>query len=213
MALTNKLKAIADAIRGKTGKTEEMTLDQMVTEIEGIEAGGGSDNSLLHSLVDRSITSFVDNEITKIGNYAFAHCGKLTEFSAPNAIDLGNYMLYYADNVTELVFPKAKTLCYNCLERCHGLVKLDLHVCHMIYGTSLRYNSKFNTLILRRTEGVVTLVHTNAFSSTPFDTAGSGAKVYVPAALIESYQAATNWSTLYAANKLTFVAIEGSEYE
>lgn len=41
MALTNKLTAIADAIRGKTGKTEEMTLDQMATEIAGIVAGGG----------------------------------------------------------------------------------------------------------------------------------------------------------------------------
>ena len=40
MALTNKLKAIADAIRGKTGKTEEMTLEQMATEIAGIEADG-----------------------------------------------------------------------------------------------------------------------------------------------------------------------------
>mgnify|MGYP003289745933 CR=1 FL=1 len=42
MALTDKLIAIADAIRGKTGKTDEMTLDQMVTEISGIEGGGGS---------------------------------------------------------------------------------------------------------------------------------------------------------------------------
>lgn len=40
MALTNKLTAIADAIRGKTGKTEEMTLDQMPLEIAGIVAGG-----------------------------------------------------------------------------------------------------------------------------------------------------------------------------
>lgn len=41
MALTEKLGNIADAIRGKTGKTEEMTLEQMVTEIEGIQVGGG----------------------------------------------------------------------------------------------------------------------------------------------------------------------------
>ena len=41
MALTNKLTAIADAIRGKTGKTEEMTLDQMAIEIAGISGGGG----------------------------------------------------------------------------------------------------------------------------------------------------------------------------
>lgn len=40
MALTEKLGNIADAIRGKTGKTDAMTLDQMVTEIEGISGGG-----------------------------------------------------------------------------------------------------------------------------------------------------------------------------
>ena len=44
MALTEKLKAIADAIRGKTGKAEEMTLDQMPTEIEVIQSGGGGNS-------------------------------------------------------------------------------------------------------------------------------------------------------------------------
>lgn len=42
MALIDKLTAIADAIRGKTGKTEEMTLDQMPLEIASIVSGGGS---------------------------------------------------------------------------------------------------------------------------------------------------------------------------
>ena len=41
MALTDKLTNIADAIRGKTGGTEGLTLDQMATEIAGIETGGG----------------------------------------------------------------------------------------------------------------------------------------------------------------------------
>ena len=46
MALINKLRAIGDAIRAKTGGTEELTLDQMATAIAGIEGGnsggGGS---------------------------------------------------------------------------------------------------------------------------------------------------------------------------
>lgn len=41
MALTDKLSAIADAIRGKTGKTDSLTLDQMPTEIANIQTGGG----------------------------------------------------------------------------------------------------------------------------------------------------------------------------
>ena len=45
MALTNKLAAIANAIRGKTGSSEAMTLDQMATAINGIETGGSSGGS------------------------------------------------------------------------------------------------------------------------------------------------------------------------
>lgn len=43
MALTDKLIAIGDAIRTKTGATETMTLDQMANAISEIETGGGSD--------------------------------------------------------------------------------------------------------------------------------------------------------------------------
>ena len=39
MALTNKLTAIANAIRAKTGKTGALSLDQMVSEIGGITTG------------------------------------------------------------------------------------------------------------------------------------------------------------------------------
>lgn len=39
MALTDKLTAIANAIRKKTGKSEKLTLDQMPTEIESIQTG------------------------------------------------------------------------------------------------------------------------------------------------------------------------------
>jgi len=42
MALTDKLTAIAEAIRTKTGKSDPMTLSQMPTEIAGISGGGGS---------------------------------------------------------------------------------------------------------------------------------------------------------------------------
>lgn len=38
MALTDKLNAIGNAIRAKTGKSGKLTLDQMVTEINGIKA-------------------------------------------------------------------------------------------------------------------------------------------------------------------------------
>lgn len=41
MALTDKLSAIGEAIRAKTGKSDKLTLDQMPSEIAGITGGGG----------------------------------------------------------------------------------------------------------------------------------------------------------------------------
>ena len=45
MALTDKLTAIADAIRAKTGETGTMTLDEMPSEIESISGGSSSPES------------------------------------------------------------------------------------------------------------------------------------------------------------------------
>ena len=41
MALTNKLSAIGDAIRSKTGKTGKLSLSQMPNEILSIQTGSG----------------------------------------------------------------------------------------------------------------------------------------------------------------------------
>ena len=68
--------------------------------------------------------------------------------------------------------------------------------------------------MLRKTASVCTLSSVGAFTNTPlrgYD--GKTGKVYVPAALISSYQTATNWATLYNAGTVEFLAIEGSEYE
>lgn len=57
MALINKLNDIGDAIRQKTGGTEKLTLEQMVTEIAAIETGG-SEPAVIEALV-----------VTKNGTY------------------------------------------------------------------------------------------------------------------------------------------------
>lgn len=57
--------------------------------------------------------------------------------------------------------------------------------------------TKLQALILRNTN-VVALANTNAFQSTPI--ASGNGFVYVPAALVDSYKAATNWTTY--ANKI-----------
>jgi hypothetical protein len=63
-------------------------------------------------------------------------------------------------------------------------------------------STALKTLILRKTSGICTLSNTNAVSGSGIGK-GTG-YVYVPAALIDTYKTATNWSN-YAAQ---FRAIE-----
>lgn len=67
MALTNKLTAIADAIREKTGTTEPMTLDSMATAISGITGGGGGE---LSDYIPESALTLTGN-----CNYRFSYGG------------------------------------------------------------------------------------------------------------------------------------------
>lgn len=95
MALTNKLTAIADAIRAKTGKSEELTLEQMVTEIEGISGGGGSE-------MEEQFRLFLEDDpknpvtklpagLTKIRPQAFAY-SNIPSISIPDGVlSIGDY--------------------------------------------------------------------------------------------------------------------------
>lgn len=65
MALTDKLTAIANAIRTKTGRTEPMTLDEMAEIILTIECGGTS-TSVFALLYEKFNISKVDYPIVAI---------------------------------------------------------------------------------------------------------------------------------------------------
>ena len=79
MALTDKLTAIANAIREKTGGTELLTLDQMPTEIAGIETGGGGGGGASVSPKD---VNFYDYDGTVLYAYTVEEAQALNELPA-----------------------------------------------------------------------------------------------------------------------------------
>lgn len=100
MALTDKLTAIADAIRGKTGGTEGMTLDAMVSAIEGIEAGGGG-SATSEITITMDINSPVEfnpywNAIGETGTCLYVRNGWENGFSTVDGI---YWVLFISGNV------------------------------------------------------------------------------------------------------------------
>ena len=244
MALTDKLTAIAHAIRGKTGKSGTLNLEQMASEIAGIktepvlqdktvtengtvtadsgydglgtvtvnvEASGGGDD-LARAMVNATITTYVDDEITAVRDSAFLNCSELLTVNMPNVTHLPNNVFKDCTKLAQVNVPNLKTMWASVFMRT-ALEEIDLNQVQQITNNVFYGTKTLKRIVLRKTDSIVTMGNKNSFDSTPFASGGTGGTVYCPAALISAYQIATNWSTLYAAGTCNFVAIEGSEYE
>ena len=77
---------------------------------------------------------------------------------------------------------------------CSNLAKIDFDVLEEMKDADF-YQCSALTAVIIRSPAVCTMSDSNAFKSTPI-ASGSG-YIYVPAALVDSYKAATNW-TKYA---------------
>ena len=101
-----KLTALADAIRTKTGSSDSLTIDQMKTAIEGISVGGGEGNTLKKLLDNTKSTMYlfynyqgtsVDdffqyNDTSNVTNmsYMFYNCRKLETIPLLNTSKVTN---------------------------------------------------------------------------------------------------------------------------
>lgn len=177
-----------------------------------------------------NITSLSIPNVTSVGTNAFQYCNKLTALDAPNLTTLGDYAfsgnntykmafksinlpkctaipastLGYCVNLTELVLPECKSIGNSSFTNCTNLEFVDLPKCTSIANYGLRNNAKLGTLILR-SETMCTLSNYALNSTKIFNGTGY---VYVPRALIASYQTAMNWKKVYDKNANAFRALE-----
>lgn len=127
------------------------------------------DEALTNSIIDRSITELHDNISTSIGQYALRGCKALTNVNFPSVTSTGTAAMY----------------------QCTALAKADFAAA-VAFGNNTFYGcSALTALILRNTAQLSTL--TGNLSGTAIAT-GTG-YIYVPLALVDSYKAASGWST------------------
>lgn len=168
-------------------------------------------NNEIDRLIDGSIQK-IYSPVTKLRTNDFYDCTSLTDVNLPNVEDFNNSAFRGCSSLINVTMPSAKILRTGVFQDCTSLTYLDAYDTNRIDGSAF-LNTKLNVLILRGNY-VCTLGIINAFTNTQFDTSGTGGTLYVPQALIASYQANATWASLLSQNPNNqILAIEGSPYE
>lgn len=164
--------------------------------------------------------------VTSIGQYSFANCDGMDTFTAAGEITtLGTYTFIGASGhvmaLRECHLPNLGTgIALNqnwgsttAANACQNLEICDIGKAKSIAANTFANCYKLQTLIMRRTS-VTTCANVSAFLNTPLRGRNSlTANIYVPEALIDTYKAASNWTTINGYGYVTWNAIEGSPYE
>lgn len=131
------------------------------------------EDALVDAILSGSLTEYKDDRVKTIGHYALSSQAYLIDVNLPNV----SYVYTYAF----------------CADT--ALTMVDLPQVTYISGMTFYHCDALTALILRG-ETICTCGDATVFNNTPI-ASGTG-YIYVPAALVDSYKVATNWST-YAA--------------
>ena len=158
----------------------------------------------------------IPNGVTSIGQYAFQNCFSLASITIPNSVtSIGNYAFQYCYSLASITIPNSVTsiedaVFANCrslasITILNGVTSIGASAFRSCYSpasitipnsvTSIgaaAFNNCYGVAFYDFTActTVPTLASTNAFNGISAD-----CQIRVPAALVDAWKAATNWST------------------
>lgn len=102
---------IGDAIRSKNGSSAKYKPSEMAAAIKSLTGGSGQDNTVLNSILDRSIAGdYVNEDLTEIGYYAFLGCTNLTSATFTKATKVGYGAFRGTTSLKSISLPEARTI-------------------------------------------------------------------------------------------------------
>lgn len=158
----------------------------------GYAAGKAEEQAITDAILTRKITEYSNDRVASVGNRAFYDCQKMMKVSLSAATIIGANAFQYNLELIEVNIPAAKVLYSSAFGSCTKLASIDLPVVKSISKDCFFDCSSLVAIILRASDTVCTLQDAEALTDTPIEY-GTG-YIYVPAALVDSYKAATNWS-------------------
>lgn len=160
-----------------------------------------------------ALENIICPKLTSIGSHAFDACGNLGTINMPlwtGSSATYNWIFGYAGKATKTIIVLPSLINFGTCMFSRGHFKIvDIGKNSGAMGADTFYHNTgdttVETLILRREDDIVAAGTADAINGVR--------TVYVPNNLISSYQTATNWSTRYDSGIITFLPIEGSQYE
>jgi hypothetical protein len=152
---------------------EEVTLPESLTQIGGNTFDGCT------SL--RTVTWTKTGASPKFGVATFANCTSLRSFSCPEGITSLNTLpvpgttsgVFYNTGLEEITLPESLTT---------------------IPANTFKDSKNLTEIIIKKSSTAITLSNVNAFTGTPFASAGNDAHIYVPdEATVTAYKSANKW--------------------
>ena len=155
-----------------------------------------SENYILGTAAEIDV---INNSIKKIGAYSFCDDFALKSIECPYVTTVGEHAFDGCGNIIGIKLPLVTDIGNYAFANCVGnYKKLDFNNLQSIGSFAFLKPGSFTTLILRGNSVC-------SVQSTSFYEADFTLYVYVPAAMLESYQADTTWAGI---SKVTFRTIE-----
>ena len=120
------------------------------------------DDETFRQIVERSITSFEDNELTEVAKYSFYNCDKLANVSIPNATTLGECAFRGCANLNSLDLPKVTSMGSNAFYGCRLLPEISFPLLTTMPSSAFYNCSELATLDLPK----VIRIFDSAFCNT-----------------------------------------------
>ena len=160
---------------------------------------------------DSEITDIsIPSTVKTIGAKAFMDCALLENVEISGGVkNISTEAFAGCTNLEVIVIPNSVTdIGTSAFSGCTSLKKVEAGKPTVVSGNCFKNCTSLETLVLRKTGTIASLTNVNAFEGLN----GKAVDVYVPSALVSSYENGTNWVNVTGAS-LTFKAIEGSYYE
>lgn len=118
------LTSIGDAIRSKNSSTTKYKPSEMAGAINDITT---QDNTVLNSILDRSISgNYVNDDLTEVGDYAFANCALLTAATFTKVTKVGEGAFYFCRSLESISLPEVKEIKAYSFNYCSSLKSINI---------------------------------------------------------------------------------------